>query len=442
MVGLSTALGSGMTVTAQQKNESLPLPAPSTAQKTPERILLTWTGDPAQTQTFTWRNGPGAPKVQIAPSSANPTFEKEVRTVEATCTEVNLPEGRKAIECKATITDLKPGTQYSYRVGNENGWSEWFHFKTVNPAADGFRFIYLGDVQNAIRSLCPRVVRAAYASAPDAHCIVHAGDLIEEGYDDALWGEWCYAMGWIGSSIPHLPVPGNHDKHRAPDTPHPEQVHEVSAWWRHRFSLPENGPEGVDCLRQEAYYLDYQGMRLIALDSNVYANEDYDPEKRADVAAKQTAWLEKVLADNPNQWTIVVHHHPLYSTGKDRDNVVLRETLLPLYDKYHVDLVLQGHDHHYGRTPKLVNSQIVAPDKAGTVYAVSVAGPKMYKRNPKFESLMTKILGDTQLYQIIEVKKDRLTYNAYSATGEQVDGFELKKTGKDSPSVLTNTTSA
>ena len=61
--------------------------------------------------------------------------------------------------------------------------------------------------------------------------------------------------------------------------------------------------------------------------------------------AEQTAWLEKVLADNPNRWTIVEFHQPIFSPAKGRDNPEQRAAWKPLFDRHGVDLVLTGHDH-------------------------------------------------------------------------------------------------
>ena len=46
-------------------------------------------------------------------------------------------------------------------------------------------------------------------------------------------------------------------------------------------------------------------------------------------------------------------HYPIYSSKQGRDNVGLRNALQPLFEKYKVDLVLQGHDHTYGRGTNL-----------------------------------------------------------------------------------------
>lgn len=63
-------------------------------------------------------------------------------------------------------------------------------------------------------------------------------------------------------------------------------------------------------------------------------------------------------------------HHPVYSTAKNRDNTILRERFKPIFEKYGVDLVLQGHDHTYARG---------GLGKKRPVYLLSVAGPKMYE---------------------------------------------------------------
>jgi 3',5'-cyclic AMP phosphodiesterase CpdA len=197
--------------------------------------------------------------------------------------------------------------------------------------------------------------------------------------------------------------------------------------WRYHFALPTNGPKGVNELNEQSYYVDYQGVRFISLDVNVYSNEAFTESAKPRVGKMQLAWLEELLKDNSNRWTIVVQHQPIYPIAKGRDYVEMREALLPLYDKYHVDLVLQGHDHTYARTHKLSGGKVVPPSQFGTIYAISVSGPKMYEINEKFASLRAKTLAHTQAFQVIEVGGDKLTYDAYAIEGERIDQFQLVK---------------
>ena len=70
--------------------------------------------------------------------------------------------------------------------------------------------------------------------------------------------------------------------------------------------------------------------------------------------------LEKI-SKNPNVGWIIVHQHkPFYSTHNDREEAKqLRDTFLPLFEKYNVDLVIYGHNQYYERTyPILYNKEI------------------------------------------------------------------------------------
>jgi predicted MPP superfamily phosphohydrolase len=67
---------------------------------------------------------------------------------------------------------------------------------------------------------------------------------------------------------------------------------------------------------------------------------------------KQFEWLREALDRSQNEagirWRIVYGHHPAYTSGfhfNERRIGVLREQLIPLFEKYHVDLFVAGHDH-------------------------------------------------------------------------------------------------
>ena len=105
-----------------------------------------------------------------------------------------------------------------------------------------------------------------------------------------------------------------------------------------------------------------------------------------------------------------------------------------MLDEFRVDLVLNGHDHTYIRTGEVAfgpaenapsaYGQAYDPN-VGTVYVVSVSGPKMYKITKG--GFAKRQAEDTQLYQIIDLKADALRYRAFKATGELYDEFILRK---------------
>ena len=53
------------------------------------------------------------------------------------------------------------------------------------------------------------------------------------------------------------------------------------------------------------------------------------------------------------KWRIVTIHQDIYGSGldhSDTDGMILRTQLTPVFDKYDIDVVLQGHDHTYSRS--------------------------------------------------------------------------------------------
>jgi len=371
----------------------------------PERIFLAVTAEPATSQAVSWRTRPTSNtlQAQIVASPGGPIREDEATVVKAVVEPVDYGDGQTMFHAGVAFKDLEPSTRYAYRVGDGQTWSEWNHFRTADAKPAPFRFIYIGDQQNNIKSQWSRVIRDALLKAPDARFIVNAGDLVNDPFIDQQWYEWYDGAGWIYRVIPSILTPGNHDLSDS-------GADEV---WRPQFVLPTNGPSGREEL---SYFVDYQGVRLISFDGNAFDDE------------AQLEWLEKTLAGNPCAWTIVVTHQPFYSTGNKRDSTDRRELIVPLFERYGVDLVLQGHDHTYGRTSKIHAGQIVKPDKPGVVYVSSVSGPKMYRLNRRNRPFMERMAGTLQLFQVLAVNGDALSYEAYTADGKLFDAFEIRKT--------------
>jgi len=69
--------------------------------------------------------------------------------------------------------------------------------------------------------------------------------------------------------------------------------------------------------------------------------------------AAQLSWLRGQLAASRAPWKVVVGHHPLYSEGFYGDDAGLIARLTPLFNRYKVQLYINGHDHNYARTPPI-----------------------------------------------------------------------------------------
>src|SRR4029077_744059 len=84
------------------------------------------------------------------------------------------------------------------------------------------------------------------------------------------------------------------------------------------------------------------------------------------------------LAASAALWKFVVFHHTIYSSGAHGSALALQANLVPLFDRYAVDIVFMGHDHDYERTLPLRANQVVAPG-AGTVYITTGGGGKEFR---------------------------------------------------------------
>lgn len=406
----------------------------------PDRIVLTPTAAPATSQSVSWRTSTAVttPKVQL--TLAGTGVARPSSTVDATSTTFDADLGYDVRHHSATLTGLEPGTTYLYRVGDGETWSEWLEFETARTGNAPFSFIVQGDAQNDIKSYVSRTFRAAYEARPYAKAVLHAGDLIDTDDSDAEWGEWFGAAGWSNGSMNVIAAAGNHEYYPGPG---------LAEHWGAQFEYPRNGPEATsritELYAENVYYTDYQGVRFISLNSNFPG----DPE----AFAAQTAWLEGVLRDNPSKWTVVTFHHPVFSVSSGRDNAAVRDAWLPLFERYDVDLVAQGHDHAYGRGNLVANESglpagaSAAKSNKGPVYMVSVAGPKYYVIDPVGDNNWTRngahlrtSLANTQLYQLVDVTDGEMHVESWNVSGQMVDAFTIAKGADGTKLVTTDTT--
>lgn len=374
----------------------------------PDQVVLTWSDDPQTTQTIQWRTDPSIDKgyVMIQKKALFHRFRPKplerlsaVKEVLETPNIINDPLSHRFF---ATITGLEPDTTYVYAVGDgtEDGWTELSEFTTAPARTKPFSFIYMGDAQNGL-DRWGSLVHTAFRERPDAAFYIMAGDLVNRGNDRDDWDSFFHNASDIYDRRQLVPVIGNHENQGG----HP-------TLYLRNFDLLKNGPKQTE--KERAYYFQYSNALFVVLDSNI------KPES-------QSEWLDKVLSESKATWKFVVYHHPAYSSAPSRDNASIRKQWLPLFDKYHVDLALQGHDHAYLRTYPMKGEKKVASPKEGTVYIVSVSGTKMYDQDPRdyTEFGMT----NTATFQVldIQISGDRLVYRAYDTDNNLKDELVIEK---------------
>ncbi len=375
----------------------------------PDQILLNVTTDLSNSIAVNWRTHQLFPvsSIQIKEEESSSKWKQQVSDKLAISKRFEFNKDT-SYQHEVIVHDLKPATRYTYRVGNGDQWSEWFVFKTAAAKQDSLKLIYYGDVQAQVQSLWSKVFRQSMISIPDAQLMLFAGDIVNRGNNSHEWEEWFHAMDYHAAQIPILPASGNHD--HADDA---TGKHRITRHWNKQFNLPTNGPKGLE---ETCYYLDVQGVRFIVLNTEMFIDEEQ-------FRNSQLAWLTQLLKENKQQWTVMLLHHPIYSTKKNRDNDLLREKIKPLIEQYGVDLILQGHDHGYARGRSKV------PGNGHATYVVSVSGPKMYEVEPA--TWMDKQLAFTPLFHGLEINQDQLKFSSYNQLGELVDYFEINKNYKN-----------
>ena len=286
----------------------------------------------ARSATVVWKTADAAPCVLEIRASGIPS-----RTI----------SGDSDTTCAVPVDDLLPGTTYTYvtRAGEEVIGSE-ASFRTDDPTAP-FTFIVVGDHGTNISTSQAEVRDRMLALAPDF--VVSTGDMIyddgePEDFDPKFFGPYAELI----RRVVFWPCLGNHDIHTDNGDP-----------WRDAFYTPANNPDD-----EEGYYSFDQGnAHFVMVDSN----------RSTSPGSAQHTFLDQDLAASDAKWKFVFFHHTIYSSGDHGSDTGLREDLVPLFDRYGVDIVFMGHDHNYERTVPLRDDEEVAPGE-GPIYITTGGG--------------------------------------------------------------------
>lgn len=234
------------------------------------------------------------------------------------------------------------------------------------------------------------VLRQIAACAPDFHVL--AGDIAYadpsgagkpgrfvghggrapsgfDKYNPYVWDVYLGAIELSAAQTPWMFATGNHDM---------EAAYGAQGYGGHlaRLDFPGSGPAGCP----SAYSFSYGNVAVLSLDAN-----DISYEIRANTGysgGAQTNWVERTLAayraNRDIDFIVCFFHHCAYSTTEAHaSDGGVRAAWTGLFDRYRVDLVLQGHNHVFERTDPIRagaatrvagDNSIVYPETEGTVY--------------------------------------------------------------------------
>lgn len=378
----------------------------------PDQVVVSFGENPQRTLNLSWRTHPSVTTtaLRIAPFS-DPSSARVVQgdsQLIATPSVLNDPAVRRH---RVLVDGLQPGAAYTYAIGggSPGGWSAWRTIRTAPARPDRYSLLYLGDAQCGLEAW-GKLLKAARRSRPDAGAILLAGDLVDRGNERTNWDHFFLRASGVFESVPFMPCAGNH-----------EYLDRGPLLYRSFFALPSNGPTGLDS--NLVYSFEYADAFIAVLDSTSAAFD-------AQSARLQADWLDAALSRTRATWKLVMFHHPLYASHPTREYPTLRDAWAPLFDKHHVDLVLQGHDHAYLRTYPLRSNQRVDSSAEGTTYVVSVSGEKFVDQAARDYGAVG--FTNVATYQTIDVDvgQRRLTYRAWDIEGRERDALVIEKRGE------------
>lgn len=265
-----------------------------------------------------------------------------------------VSEASSTTEHEIELTGLLADTKYYYSIGNAadiiSAAPDQFFFtlpppNTIRP----YNFWVIGDCGSANDD--QRAARNSFQNQFGAnrnYGIIMLGDNAytfgtDGDYQDAIFNNMYED---IISNTVMWPTPGNHDYYSG------ASASSQTGPYYDIFSMPTTGQLGGVPSNTEAYYsYNIGNIHFISIDS-------YDSGRDSNNAMGN--WIKQDLMNNTQEWTIAYWHHPAYTKGShDSDNPFpwldfelpqIREQIIPIMERYGVDLILNGHSHSYERS--------------------------------------------------------------------------------------------
>jgi hypothetical protein len=333
------------------------------------------------------------------------------------------------------VCGLKPSTTYYYRVGGgpmgSEVWSNVFSFTTTPAGGDltaTVKIAITGDSRGEYNNAWQILQRKLKTLAPNL--ALFSGDVLNIGTDQTEWEEWLDRAEVDSDMKTTLTLPslltleahGNHDNH----TP----------LFFGNVVLPQDNVK-YGQYGELFFSLDVGPVHIIVIDDLDVVTTGIDANYQPILQGWLNADLTAAVANRAKvPWIIATHHHPEYSSslhGMDTDVLRGRQFFAPIWQKYHVDMVFNGHDHDYERSQVLtVGSDVDTPMTGtdatkGTVYVVCAgSGADGYaKGNPpaaftamNWDFTQNGALGD---YAILTLTAHSLTLEPHQLEADGSD---------------------
>jgi hypothetical protein len=273
----------------------------------------------------------------------------------------------------APVDGLRADHSYIYEVFASGSAPVTGRFRTAPNGRQPFRFSSFGD------QAIPAAVGTGQLvgpHTPNAGFIVDALEATDPLFH-LLNGDLCYAnvsddpvttwRSFFGNNMrsarnrPWMPAAGNHENEAGNGSQGMEA-------YRNWFWLPDNGEQ--DDWQGNWYTFRVGNVGVVSLNNDDVCLQagSFVPFRVTNLGAKyhqdylngytqgeQKAWLARTLRklrnDDDIDWIVVCMHQVAMSSAHfNGADLGIREEWLPLFERYGVDLVVAGHEHHYERS--------------------------------------------------------------------------------------------
>ena len=256
---------------------------------------------------------------------------------------------------------------------------------------DTLSFLLLGDIHNSLNNKDMKLLSDLHS---DVQFLAQLGDWMERPYHYYEQMMYQSLVGTRLDSLPVVAIPGNHEYLKG-------VVKTLPDHWKTIFPNPQNGPARF---LGTTYFVDFPHLRLIAIDTDgLHRLSDY---------TQVAFWLKKTLREAGDKFTVVMMHHPVYSTAKGRSNLLI---WLAFRDAMReADVVFSGHDHNYARRTKQYKARFWKKEEP-TVFIGTNASTKVYpiKKKVNYDSSFS---GEPVYHHIMVTDTTLVisTYNLHS----------------------------
>jgi hypothetical protein len=360
---------------------------------TPRLVHLGIVGDPKTSMVVQWRTVDEVTRSGEVRYAKGADLDATQLTEKATGIEFGYQATGTQIyrSHQAHLCGLEPGTAYSYQIGSAGKLSPVRSFTTApdvaaNPDKEVV-FGFIGDTRDGY-DVWEQLSTAIGQRSPDL--ILFSGDAVTVGITQFEWEEFFGRAEELLATTPMVFAMGNHEVNATP--------------YFSQFAMPGD---------QENFGFDYGHAHItVANDtpSEVSALRTTIPDfLRADFEASKSA-----------RWKMLMHHQPMWSASNHGSNMTLQQYWQPIVDEYHIDLVLNGHEHELEITKPMVGQTPQASMDNATVYVVAGGGgAELYASGTDF---WTQYSESTHNAAIVRVRRDQLAFEAYRTDGTIIPG--------------------